>query len=193
VLAQLRAAYDDDGQDPVVRGAYAIALGIAVDGRARPLLEARVAERRGSPDLAAFSCAGLGLLGDVPESTRRALRAALSDRSSDDLSREAARALGLVRDAKAVPALLKELEAGGSDHVVARAVLALGAIHDASAIAPLCAMARRTDLPDATRALACAGLGLLSDFEPVPSLSRLGVDSNYLARTDALDEALSLL
>lgn len=193
VLAKLRATFADDGEDPVVRGAYAIALGLAVDGRARPLLEARVIDRAGSPDLAAYSCAGLGLLGDVPESSRRALRAALASRSSDELSREAARALGLLYDTMAVPALVAEIEAGGSDHVVARAVLALGAIHDASAIAPLCQLARRKDLGDAPRALACAGLGLLADFELVPSLSRLGIDSNYLARTDTLDEALSLL
>ncbi len=192
-LVRLRATYADDGEDPTVRGAFAIALGIAGDGRARPLLEAQVLERKGSPDLAAFSCAGLGLLSDLPESSRRALRAAMADRSYDGLRREAARALGLAGDAKAVPALLAELETDASDHILARSVIALGAIRDASAIAPLCALARKKGLSDASRALACAGLGLLSDFELVPSLSRLGIDSNYLARTDALDEALSLL
>ena len=34
---------------------------------------------------------------------------------------------------------------------------------------------------------------LLADPERIPSLSLLGVDSNYMARTDALHEALSLL
>lgn len=47
--------------------------------------------------------------------------------------------------------------------------------------------------PPLTRAPACAGLGLLADPERVPSLSLLGIDSNYLARTEALHEALSLL
>lgn len=193
VLARLRATYADEGEDPVVRAAFSVSLGIARDGRARPLLEANVAERHGSPTLATYACAGLGLLGDAPDSTRAALRRALADRSDDGLRREAARALGMIGDTKAVGPLIAELEEGGSDHVLARAVLALGAIQDVSAVAPLCALASRKGVADSTRALACAGLGLLSDFELVPSLSHLGIDSNYLARTDALSEALSLL
>lgn len=193
VLATLRTTYADEGEDAGLRGAFALGLGIAADVRAEPLLEANVAARKGGPELATWSCAGLGLLGGVPESARKALRAALSDRSSDDLRREAARALGMVGDASAVPMLLAELESGGSDHMLARASVALGSIHDLSAVTPLSTLARRKDATDATRALACAGLGLLCDPETVPSLSHLGIDSNYLARTDALDEALSLL
>ncbi len=192
-LASLRAVYADESEDPVLRGAFAVALGIAVDAKARPLLEAQLVARKGGPDLLACACAGLGLLGDVPASTLAALRAALADRSSDDLRREASRALGLLGDTRAVPGLVAELEAGGSDHVLARAVLALGEIRDASAVAPLCALARRKGSADSTRALACAGLGLLGDPEVVPSLSLLGIDSNYLARTSALDDAVSLL
>lgn len=192
-LDALRAVYADEGEDPVLRGAFAIGLGIAVDRKARPLFEAQLVARGGSPELLAYVCAGLGLLGDVPASSLAALRAVLAERSSDDLRREASRALGLLGDTKAVPGLVAELEAGGSDHVVARAVLALGEIRDVAAVAPLCALARKPGATDATRALACAGLGLLSDPEPVPSLARLGIDSNYLARTSALDEAVSLL
>ncbi len=192
-LDKLRRVYADDGEDPVVRGAFAIALGIAADAKAGPLLAANVASRRGSPDVAGYSCAALGLLGDVPPASLAALRTALADRSSDTLRLEAARALGLLGDARAIPALVAELESGGSDTVLARAVVALGAIRDASAIAPLAALARKQGAPDSTRALAVAGLGLLADLEEIRSLSLLGIDSNYLAGTDALDEALSML
>lgn len=192
-LDRLRRVYADDGEDPVLRGAFAIALGLAADVRARVQLEATVASHRGSPDLAAYACAGLGLLPEVPTSSLVALRGALSDRSSELLQREAARALGLLGDTKSVPQLVRQVESDGSDYLLARAVMALGAIGDVSAVAPLCALARRTDAGDLTRALACAGLGLLADLERIPSLSLLGVDSNYLARTEALHEALSLL
>lgn len=192
-LDKLRRLYADDGQDPVMRGAFAVALGIAADSGARVLLEATVASQRGSSDVAAYACAGLGLLGEVPSSTLAALRRALADRSSELLQREAARALGLLGDARAVPMLVTEVEHGGSDYLLARAVVALGAIRDISSIAPLCALARRTANTDLTRALACAGLGLLADPERIPSLSLLGIDSNYMARTEALHEALSLL
>ncbi len=192
-LDRLRRIYADDGQDPILRGAFAVALGIAADTGARVLLEATVSSRRGSADVAAYACAGLGLLGEVPASTLGALRRALVDRSSEVLQREAARALGLLGDVRAVPMLVAEVERGGSDHLLARAILALGAIRDISSVGPLCALARRTQSNDLTRALACAGLGLLADLERIPSLSLLGVDSNYMARTEALHEALSLL
>ena len=192
-LVALRTIYADEGEDPVLRGAFAVALGIAVDAKARPLFEAQLVARKGSPELLAYVCAGVGLLGEVPATSLAALRSVLADRSSDELRREASRALGLLGDTKAVPGLVAELEAGGSDHVLARAVLALGEIRDVSAVGPLCALARNPGSTDATHALACAGLGLLADPEPVPSLSRLGIDSNYLARTSALDDAVSLL
>jgi len=192
-LDRLRRTYADDGEDPVLRGAFAIGLGVAADAKAGPLLAATVAARRGSPDLAAYACAALGLLGEVPAASLAVLRAALADRTSDALRLEAARALGLLGDARAIPALVTELERGGSDTVLARAVVALGAIRDASAVAPLAALARKQGAPDATHALACAGLGLLADLEEIRSLARLGIDANYLAGTDSLTEALSML
>ena len=39
------------------------------------------------------------------------------------------------------------------------------------------------------RSLAISALGIVADPEPFPSMSRLGVDSNYLARTPAMHEA----
>jgi HEAT repeat protein len=192
-LDKLRRVYADDGEDPGLRGAFALGLGIAADAKAGSLLAAAVAQKKGSPEFASYSCAALGLLGDVPAASLAVLRQALADRSSDVLRLEAARALGLLGDAKAIPALVEELDRGGSDTVLARAVVALGAIRDASAIAPLAALARKPGAPDATHALACAGLGLLADAEEIRSLSLLGIDSNYLAGTDSLDEALSML
>jgi HEAT repeat protein len=139
------------------------------------------------------ACAALGLVGRAREDALAALRRALSERSSEALRVHAAIGLGLLGDGSAVPVLLADLESGGSDLALAQVVLALGAIGDASAVPALVATVRDDASTDLLRAIACAGLGLLADREPAPSLSRLGTDSNYLAGTDALREALSLL
>jgi len=107
--------------------------------------------------------------------------------------REASRALGLLGDVTAVPLLLRAITSGASDHLLARAALALGDIRCPSAIPPVVVLAKVPATSDPARAVLLATLGLLGDLETVPSLRRLGVDSNYLARTDALHEALSLL
>ncbi len=46
---------------------------------------------------------------------------------------------------------------------------------------------------DLTRALACAGLGLIGDLELIPSLARGRKDVNYRASTDIINEFLSIL
>ena len=46
---------------------------------------------------------------------------------------------------------------------------------------------------DLTRALACAGLGVIGDLEWLPSLSRITLDLNYRASTDAINEIASLI
>ena len=47
--------------------------------------------------------------------------------------------------------------------------------------------------PDPTRAIACAGLGLIGDLEFIPSLSRISKDINYRATSDPINEVLSFL
>ncbi len=192
-LDKLRRVYADDGDDPVMRGAFAIALGIAGDARARVQLEATIVSRRSHPDLAAYACAGLGLMGNVPRSSIAALRSGLTGRSSEILQFEAARALGLMGEAKTVPALVARLNGAATEIALSRAVTLLGAVGDGSAIEPMCTLARRTTCSDLTRALACVGLGLLGDAERTPSLARLGADSNYLARNETLQEVLAAL
>jgi len=192
-LEALRAVASDEGSDPDARGAFCLALGLLQDDRAAPVLRAVASRRGGLASLRADACAGIGLLGLATPELLAALRGALTERSSDELRREAARALGLLGDVSAVPALLSELQSGASDHVLARVSLALGAIGDAASLRPLAALAVDRAVTDATRSLALASLGLVADLERMPSLARLGLGSNYLARTDALHEALSLL
>ncbi len=192
-LEALRRGAGEEGSDPDSRGAYCLALGLLEDEGSVELLRSVVVRRGAVESLRAHACAALGFVGTRTPETLAVLRTAVADRSSDPVRREAARALGMLGDVSAVPGLVKELGAGGSDHALARIVLAIGSIRDASAIAPLAALVRGRASSDSVRALACAGLGCLGDLEPTPSLSALAARVNYLARTDALHEALSIL
>jgi hypothetical protein len=191
VLA-LREGAANEQIDPDTRGAFCVALGLLGDGRSAASLRAILTKTSLPEDLRGYACVGLGLLGRPSPEGRAALRLALAERS-DVLRRQAARALGLLGDTSAVPTLIKEIQAGGPDHVVARLAVALGDVGDVAAVKPLATLARDKTVADATRAIASAALGLLADLEPLPSLSRLGTDGNPMVRTDALNEALTLL
>ena len=192
-FALLREMATDEGADPDARGAACVGIGILEDERALPILQGIVSRRGNGPLLRADACGGIGLLSRPTQPVLSTLRAALSERASDDLRREASRALGHLGDVGVVPTLIDELRSEASDHVLARAALALGSIRAISSIAPLAALARSTLATDEVRALAIASLGLIGDGEVLPSLRRIATDSNYLARTDALHEAMSLL
>jgi HEAT repeat protein len=71
--------------------------------------------------------------------------------------------------------------------------VALGRLADPASLPAVVDVARARKANPEMRALAIAVLGLLGDPEQVPSLFRLTTDANYIARTDALQEAFSLL
>ena len=113
--------------------------------------------------------------------------------SPEGVRREAARALGLLGDASALPVLVEELRADLPDVVRSRSAVALGALRRAVAVDPLIALASDRAAGDVARAIAVAALGLLADPERVRSLSRFSTDLGSVAVTDALGTALSLL
>jgi len=192
-LPLLRRVLAGDALEADARGAYAVGLGLARDDASLPLLGRLVSEGSVEDDLRAASCAGLGLLGRATPEVLAVLRRALAPTSDDEIRREAARALGSLGDRKASGSLLRELEADGPDHVRARAAVALGVLRDPGSVPALAELVRDPKRSDATRALAVAALGLVGDPERVPSSARLAVDANFLVRTDALEEALSIL
>ena len=192
-LGVLKSVLGGDSLEPVARGAYAVGLGLAQDDTALPLLGRLVADRSVPSVLRASSCAGLGLLGRTTPGVVAALRLALETESDDDLRREAARALGALGDQMAASLLLKQLDSDGPDYVRARAAVALGVLRDPGSVSALSDLIKDRERSDSTRALAVAALGLVGDPERVPSTARLAVDGNFLVRTDALEEALSIL
>lgn len=192
-LPVLVGVLDRETEDPGCRAAAALALGLAADETSAPRLATLVLDADTAPDVRARAACALGLLGRPSPETLVTLRAALVRRASDDLRREASRALGALGDAAATDALVDEIRLASADHVRARAAVALGAIGSAKAIRPLLSLATDRKTGDPARAVAVAALGLLADPAAVPSLSRLSLDVNYLAGTDALNEVLSLL
>ena len=101
--------------------------------------------------------------------------------------------LGLLGQSDAVQILLKELEEADTQNVQGQVVIALAKIGDARAIKPLVDLLKNPQKPDPTRAISCAGLGLIGDLEFIPSLSRISKDINYRATSDPINEVLSFL
>ncbi|MCC7138539.1 MAG: HEAT repeat domain-containing protein [Planctomycetes bacterium] len=192
-LAVLRSIVEQDRGDPEVRAAAAVGLGLARDESVVAVL-GRLAARNDADDtVRAYACAALGLMQVRTPSVLGALRAALARRSADAVRREAGRALGLLRDTESLPLLVAEIRADLPDTTRARAAVALGGLRDVRAVDPLVALVTDRKASELARAVAVAALGLVVDPERIRSLSRLGTDVNYLALTDALAEALSIL
>jgi HEAT repeat protein len=180
--------------DPGERGAFVLATGLLRDTGAFGFLRGLVANRKETDELRADACLALGLVGVPATDSISVLRGALKDDDSGDLlRRHAAGGLGMLGDTGSSAFLVEELDADTSDYVLSQLVLGIGAIGDPASAGPLAKIVRDKQATDLLRAIACAGLGLLGDRERVPTLTRLGVDSNYLATIDALREAISLL
>jgi HEAT repeat protein len=187
-LARLSAKLKDTD----TRAAMFLARGLVRDKRA--IHECvRIVSSRGDANLRGPCAVALGLIGSADTEVKDALRIALLERTSQDLRRDAATALGLLRDAGAVPMLLDELKRAKSFAVQGQLILAIGTIGDETAIDPLIDLLDNTNQPDATRAMAAVGLGMIGDLLPLPKLSRLSKDYNYRATVADLDELLYIL
>ena len=175
------------------RAAFAASLGMLGDRGSIGNLTALVADRTEDKELRGYSALALGLIGDAKKSVLRPIRAALKERSSAELALHTSTALGLLKDRQGVPILLKELSLAKSQYVKGQIVLALARIGDARAIEPMVALLKDKNDQQLTRALACAGLGVIGDLEWLPSFSRIRLDVNYRASTDLINEVLSLI
>ncbi|MEM8884418.1 MAG: HEAT repeat domain-containing protein [Planctomycetota bacterium] len=149
--------------------------------------------RKGDPVLRGFCCVALGLIGEATENVKDALKIALAERKSTDLRRDAATALGLMRDADVVKMLIEELDKSKSFAVQGQLITAIGTIGDHTAIDPLIDILDNTSRPSAARALAAVGLGMIGDLLPLARLSRLSKNYNYRASVKDLDELLFIL
>ena len=187
-LAKLSRKYKDND----TKAAFMLSRGLLRD---QSIIDecVGIVSRRGDPTLRGFCCVALGLVGQSPENVKDALRGALRERKSLDLRRDAATALGLLRDAGAVKLLITELNKSKSFAVQGQLITAIGTIGDHTAIDPLIEILDNTRRPSATRAMAAVGLGMIGDLLPVSKLSRLSENYNYRATVEDLDELLYIL
>ena len=193
ILDTLRKGFDEDRGDPRNRGAWAVALGLMKDDRSIARLTAVVSNRDGDRELRGYAALAVGMIGVPERAAVEAIRNALRERSSEELRLQCATGLGLLAAPGTVDLLLKELAETDSQFVQGQVVLALAQIGDARTIPPLLAILRDGTRPEATRAIACAGLGLLGDLERRASLSLLTTGLNYRAVVDAVTEVFSIL
>ncbi|MDA1194516.1 MAG: HEAT repeat domain-containing protein [Planctomycetota bacterium] len=175
------------------RGAFAVALGIAADKRSIKDLAALVADESEDDELRGYAAIGLGHIGVGTAQVNEPIRVALVSRRSERLRRAAATALGLLRDREAVPILLDELKSARTQSAKGQTVVALAKVGDERSITTLIELLKSDKEQELTRALACAGLGIVGDVAWVPSLSLISTDINFRASTDAVDEVLSIL
>jgi len=197
LLSKIRTAVargSERHKDSETKAAFMIARGLLKD---RTAIEecVRIVSRRGDATLRGPCCVALGLMGRerVTPDVKDALRDALLERTNADLRRDAATALGLIRDANTIPMLLEELKRAKSFTVQGQIILAIGTIGDQRAIDPLIEILDNTTRPDGTRAMAAVGLGMIGDLLPLPRLGRLSKDYNYRASVKDLDELLYIL
>jgi HEAT repeat protein len=175
------------------RAAFAMSLGIIKDNSSVKTLVEFVADTKEDQELRGYAALSLGLIGMATPAVLNPIREALKERRSEELRQQTATALGLLQDKEGVPLLLEELRNAKSQNVKGQVVLALAKIGDARAVDPMIALLEDEKEQDLTRALACAGLGVIGDLEWLSSLSRISLDINYRASTDLINEVLSLI
>ncbi|MDJ0973648.1 MAG: HEAT repeat domain-containing protein [Planctomycetota bacterium] len=194
-LETLRAGLSSKKLDKRGRAGFACSLGIIKDEGSVKALQELVADRKEDHELRGYAALGLGLIGYAPKQVTSAIRDALKERRSEEMRQQCATALGLLKDKEAINLLLEELKRAKSQSVKGQVVLAIAKIGTESAVDPLVALLKNESKKeqDLTRALACAGLGVIGDLELIPSLSRISKNINYRASTDLINEVLSII
>jgi HEAT repeat protein len=182
-----------DTREPSVRASFAVASGLAGDGRATDALLGVVSDDSANGRLRGYCALALGMIGGAQ--AVEPVRALVSGAEDRQLRLQASVAAGLLGDARAVAELLAALrDPDSSQYTLGSAAVALGAIGDERAIGPLCDVVRDASrYPDLTRALAVVALGRIGDRRDVPTLSRLASDINYRAQVPAVSELLTIL
>jgi len=180
-------------KDPDTKAAFMLSRGLVKDQSAIEELVSIVSKRSADSVLRGFCCVSLGLIGDASEHVKDAMKLALSERKSEDMRRDAATGLGLLRDAEVGKLLLDYLKKAKSFAVQGQLITAIGTIGDHTAIDPLVQILDDKSEPAQTRAMAAVGLGMIGDLRALPALSRLSKNYNYRASVPDLDELLFIL
>lgn len=179
-----------EARSPSEVGAFAIAAGLLRDREsAETLLEKlRIVSEEQARGHVAIALGLVDAEGAI-ESIRRIVEDATY---RPVLLREAATALGLLRDVRAVSLLIDQLERASSQAAQASIAQALGRIGDRRAIEPLLLLLEKPGTTTGARAFAAVALGIVADRRPLPWNSILSVGVNYAAAPPTLYDAQGL-
>lgn len=176
--AALRASLRDCGS-PMDMGAYALALGMRRDVKARELLLEKLFGVKEAAARAHLAVA-VGLLGE--RSSIDALRTALPEAAwQPDLLRGIAVGLGLLGDESLVPDLVKQMEETDSTARKGVCVWALALVGDARAVEPILAILEDESVSDLVRGIAALAMGFIAEPVERPWNTALALDVAYPA------------
>jgi HEAT repeat protein len=190
IVEHMRKEYADE-RDPLIRGAFAIGLGLLGDKGSGDQLTADFAEQK-DPGLRAHLAVALGLIGHDEASD--VLRGSMRSRALPPHSRvEVALGLGLMGDPTSVPVLIEGLDNGETLGLIAGHAKALGLIGDGRAVEPLLAVIADDDRSPMTRGFGCVALGMLCEKQALPFNARIKMNNNYRAQVPSVAEVLDIL
>lgn len=190
-LETLRKGLYDSGAG--ARSAFALALGLARDGPAMPMLRAMAVDERRDATLRGYALLALPF-GAPDVETHRLAREQLERTPGGLHALAATRVLGLTGDhADAATVSLLAPGVRGERRVIpcGEAAVALARIGTVEAADVLLAVARDPTRAALARCMAVVGLGRILDPERVPSLCLLTEGLNHRAMTDLVNELLS--
>ncbi|HLQ37218.1 MAG TPA: hypothetical protein VK348_05440 [Planctomycetota bacterium] len=176
------------------QAAIAVALGLCRYAAAAPQLRQLLQQHLGDDQLAGYLAVGLALLDD--RSATDELRAVLQRSSRRPLLlKQVTLALGRLGDRSVAMELIGLLGEGDVNTSRLNAIAgALGAIRDRRSIAPLVHCLFDASLPALARAFAAEALGEIAARDELPWNSRYGLDINYRAAVETLnDPAMGIL
>jgi len=190
VAHEVQAAFDAT-TNPSYSGAMAVALGLLDAKEASDDLWKRYEESNDAP-LKGYIAVGLGLMRVTTHAAE--MREEIQKKGLHPRYRlQLARALGLMGDVDALPALIRYLESSETLAETASAAQAVGLVGDRSAVRPLLEILGNRSKQPLQRGFAEIALGILAEKSALPWNVAFAVDANYRAKVDALSEILDLL
>jgi HEAT repeat protein len=165
-------------EDPDVRAAAAIGLGIVKHADAIPYLASEITKPNDGGDARGFSCVALGMIGDV--SAAEYLMAVLKDVNVPYLTWAASTGLAILNHKPGIPLIQEKIE---DRNKITResAIRSLMYFRDDATISPLLDLFKK-EKQDEIRAMIIVTLGVIGDSaQEIPALRKAGRNVNWVA------------
>ena len=182
-LNVLRAAFVKC-RNQSVKGGFAMAMGIARDKEAGPIL-LKGMKKAQTESLRGYIAIAIGMV-NYSSATDYLRDVLVNADNLPLLKQQVAIGLGLMGNREVAGLLVKQMKEGNNAYVTTSISKALGFVGDRSTIQPLAEMMVDEKAQAITRAYATLALGTIGDDSPIPALSSFFFGYNYLASTQTL-------